>query len=67
MKLPGEDLLFFETSGFSMWPFIRPGERLVIKKSPAQDLRAGDIILYRANNQLACHRLVKKNRDFLWT
>lgn len=57
-----EDLLFFETSGFSMWPFIRQGEKLVIKKAPVDDLRSGDIILYRANNQLACHRLVKKIR-----
>ncbi len=62
-----EDLLFFETSGFSMWPFMRQGEKLVIKKVPADDLRVGDIILYRANNQLVCHRLVKKNRDFLYT
>ncbi len=61
-----EELLFFETSGFSMWPFIRPKEKLVIKKVPVEDLRSGDIILYRANNQLACHRLVKKNRDFLY-
>lgn len=61
-----EDLLFFETSGFSMWPFMRPKEKLVIKKSPVDDLRPGDIILYRVNNQLACHRLVKKNRDFLY-
>ncbi len=62
-----EDLLFFETSGFSMWPFIRQGDKLVIKKVPVDDLRPGDIILYRANNQLVCHRLVKKNRDFLYT
>lgn len=62
-----EDLLFFETSGFSMWPFMRQGEKLVIKKSPVDDLKLGDIILYQANNQLACHRLVKKNRDFLYT
>ncbi|MBU4251571.1 MAG: S24/S26 family peptidase [Candidatus Omnitrophica bacterium] len=65
--MPEQDLLFFETSGFSMWPFIRPKEKLLIKKIPVDDLRPGDIILYRANNQLACHRLVKKNRDFLWT
>ncbi len=62
-----EDLLFFETSGFSMWPFIRQGEKLVIKKVPVDDLRAGDIISYRANHQLVCHRLVKKNRDFFYT
>jgi len=61
-----EDLLFFETSGFSMWPFMRPKDKLLIKKSPVDDLRAGDIILYRADKQLVCHRLIRKNRDFLY-
>lgn len=60
---PAEDLLFFETSGFSMWPFLRGGEKLIIKKIPADDLKIGDIILYRTNNQLVCHRLVKKIKD----
>ena len=55
-----EGLLFFDTSGFSMWPFMRQGEKLVIKKARIDDLRVGDIILYRANNQIVCHRLVKK-------
>ena len=43
-----------------MLPFLRQGDKLVIKKAPADDLRVGDIILYRASNQLVCHRLVKK-------
>jgi len=32
----------------------------VIKKAPVEDLSVGDIILYRSNNQMICHRLVKK-------
>ena len=54
------DLIFIDANGFSMWPFLKPGQKLVIKKMPIRDLRAGDIILYRANNQLVCHRLLKK-------
>lgn len=60
---PDEDLSFFETSGFSMWPFLRAGEKLVIKKTPIDDLKSGDIILYRANGQKICHRLTKKVKD----
>jgi signal peptidase I len=58
-----QDLVFIETAGFSMWPFIRPGERLIIKKIPIEDLKIGDIILYRKDNQLVCHRLIKRIGD----
>lgn len=54
------DLSFFETTGFSMWPFLRPGEKFLIKKTPTENLKVGDIIIYRADNQLVCHRLIKK-------
>ena len=54
------EISFYETTGFSMWPFLRAGEKVIIKRTPAGNLRTGDIILYRANNQLVCHRLVKR-------
>ncbi len=59
-----EDLSFFDTSGFSMWPFLKTRERVVVKKVAAGSLKVGDIILYRGKNQIVCHRLVKiiKNR-----
>lgn len=59
-KEEAQELSFFETSGYSMWPFVGPGEKLVIKKTPIEDLSLGDIILYQANKQLVCHRLVRK-------
>lgn len=46
-----------------MWPFLRAGEKVIIKRTPVGNLRTGDIILYRANNQLVCHRLVKKVKE----
>jgi signal peptidase I len=55
-----ENLLFIETKGFSMWPFLKTGERIVVKRIPLEDLRIGDIILYRSDNQMVCHRLIKK-------
>jgi signal peptidase I len=56
------DLYFFETIGFSMWPFLKAGQRLIIKRTSIEDLKIGDVILYLANNQRVCHRLIKKIR-----
>ena len=56
-------LSFFETTGFSMWPFLRGGEKLLIKRTPLKHLKVGDIIIYRANNQLVCHRLIGKAKE----
>jgi len=56
-------LIFIEADGFSMWPFLRPGEKLIIKRVTAKALKIGDIILYRLDNQLVCHRLVKIKED----
>ena len=55
-----DDLFFFKTVGFSMWPYMKPDERLIFKKVPPETLRIGDIVLYKANNQTICHRLVRK-------
>lgn len=60
LNTKSQDSIFIEVSGFSMRPFLKTGERLVVKKVPVKDLRRGDIILYKADNQLVCHRLVKK-------
>lgn len=56
------ELTFFETTGFSMWPFIRAGEKLIIKKTPIKDLKLGDIILFTDGKAKVCHRLIKKIR-----
>lgn len=60
---PEKDLFFFDTIGFSMWPFLRGGEKLVIKKAAIKDLVTGDIILYQSDNKIVCHRLIEKIRD----
>lgn len=57
------EISFFETTGFSMWPFLRAGEKLIVKRTPPENLRAGDIIIYRANNQLVCHRLIRRVKE----
>ncbi len=57
------DLSFFKTTGFSMWPFLKAGEKLLIKETPTEKLKIGDIVIYRAGSQLVCHRLIKKIRE----
>ena len=58
-----QELIFIEVTGLSMWPFLKSGEKLIIKKTSMGDLRLGDIILYRTDNQLVSHRLVKRVRN----
>jgi len=74
LNAKSQDSIFIKVSGFSMWPFLKTGERLIIKRIPVKDLKIGDIILYKVDNQtlnagnqtqkteyqLVCHRLVKK-------
>ena len=59
-KINNFNLFFFEAAGFSMWPFIKQGDRLIVKKISIDSLRVGDVILYRSGDKLVCHRLVRK-------
>ncbi|MDP8216455.1 MAG: S24/S26 family peptidase [Candidatus Kaelpia imicola] len=65
-----KDMFVLGTVGFSMWPFLKSGEKVVVKKTESSNLHIGDIIVYRSNKQITCHRLVKKiisqNRYFLY-
>lgn len=45
------------TRGLSMFPLIYTGDRITV--SPAKDLVIRDIILYKRDDQLVCHRLVR--------
>jgi len=62
-KIESTNTLLLETSGFSMWPFIKKNERLIIRKVPIDNLKRGDVILYKAKDLLACHRLVNKKQS----
>lgn len=57
------EISFFQDSGWSMWPFLRGKEKLIVKKISTADLRLGDLMLYREDKNIICHRLVKKTRD----
>lgn len=55
-----EEHFYLKTEGFSMWPFLKPDNNIVAKKIPITELRRGDIILYKSDIKIACHRLIKK-------
>jgi signal peptidase len=57
-----EDILFCEVTGFSMWPTLKQGDNLLIKRISAESLKSGDIVAYMTDNKVVCHRLVKKIR-----
>jgi len=46
-----------------MWPFLRPGQKILVKKSIGPDFKPGDLALYRASGQLLCHRLLRKEKQ----
>lgn len=54
------NLFLFETAGFSMWPFLKDGEKVIVKRTSIRDLKIGDIILYQADDKTICHRLIRK-------
>ncbi|MBN1492828.1 MAG: S24/S26 family peptidase [Candidatus Omnitrophica bacterium] len=58
-----QNIIFIDAIGFSMWPFVRQGQKLLIKKVSLKDLVIGDIILYRINDQMVCHRLIRRSLD----
>lgn len=47
------------TIGPSMYPFIRSGDRIYVKSLKGEILRTGDIILFKSEKNMICHRLVK--------
>jgi len=67
-----KNLMFFEVSGYSMFPFYRAGDRFLVKKMPADNLKKGHIIAYYSGlDKLVCHRLIKnvcnENKNLFYT
>jgi hypothetical protein len=44
-----------------MWPFLLKEQKLVVKRALWDDLRRGDLVVYRSFDQtVVCHRLISK-------
>jgi len=49
--------------GSSMLPWVRPGDVAVFRKVSAEEIRCGDILLFRRENRIFVHRKVER---FTW-
>jgi len=65
------EVSFFQTSGFSMWPFLKSGQKIIVKRAGSANLKLGDLILYQGDKTIVCHRFInrikRKDGNFLYT
>jgi len=57
-----QEQTLFLVKGFCMWPFLKDGQKVLVKKVAPQEFRRGDLVLYRASGQLLCHRLLRRGQ-----
>jgi hypothetical protein len=57
-----KDLILVEVKGFCMWPFLNDGQKILVRKAAGANLYPGDILLYRGESGLLCHRLARKEK-----
>jgi signal peptidase I len=60
-EIPGNSgyCCFLQVKGGSMWPIVRQDDKLLTRKVEFSALRTADIILYRNDAGLVCHRFVR--------
>ncbi len=49
----------FRVSSSCMWPFIKRGDSVLVKNCKPQELKKGEIIVYRNGDNLFVHRIVE--------
>ncbi len=49
----------FSMKGFSMYPTLKEGDTGLVEKCSVDELKKGDIIVFRLNNNLIAHRLIE--------
>lgn len=65
VRRPGpKDHFVIPFSGFSMYPFLRPGDFLVVRKLPSHAFKPGDVILFKSGRPgqfegLIAHRVIR--------
>lgn len=55
-----KNLFITSTAGSSMYPSLKKGQKILIKKESPDKLQIGDIISYHYNDKIICHRLIRK-------
>lgn len=49
--------LKIKTLGSSMFPVLRTGDRIIV--APERDFNVGDLLVFKQDDQMVCHRFVK--------
>ena len=63
-------LLRIRMHGFSMYPFLKAGDVGIVDKCLANQLKIGDIVVFKSHQKLVAHRLVaikQENNQTLYT
>jgi len=55
--------LIITAGGFSMWPAIQPGDRVILSPCYPADLSAGDVVAARRDGGFVVHRITEIKRD----
>jgi hypothetical protein len=55
--------LIITAGGFSMWPAIQPGDRVILSPCQPADLSAGDVVAARRDGGFVVHRVTEIKRD----
>jgi len=57
-------IIQINVGGYSMFPYLRKGNTIFIKKESINTLKTGDVIVFRSVNKMIAHRIIsirKKN------
>jgi signal peptidase I len=55
--------LIITAGGYSMWPALRPGDRIAITPFSSDDLSDGDVVALRRDGGFVVHRITELKRD----
>jgi signal peptidase I len=56
-------LIQISLTGFSMFPFLMHGDIVQTTSVETEQLKCGDIVVFKMNDRWIAHRLIKKNID----
>lgn len=56
-----------KSQGSSMFPLLQPNDIIYFKKIPFSKIKVNDAVVLKKKNQIICHRLIYKNKDYLVT
>ena len=61
--LDSENHIGLDSAGYSMFPLLKPGDKLIIQKVEAHKLRKGDIIVCTINAKTIGHRIIGYSKN----